>query len=101
MKSIFIRDKKRRNLVQKYDSSRIVLQYLLRFYSKKTKNNFSFQLLTELDSLPRNSSKIRLKNRCVLSYRGRSVTRKVKLSRMQLRESCSFGLLPGFSKAVW
>jgi len=101
MKSTFIRDKKRRDLVKKYDGLRSVLHYLLRFYSKENKNSLTIKLLSELNSLPKNSSRSRLRNRCVISYKSRSVTRKFKLSRIQLRESCSFGLLPGFNKAVW
>lgn len=54
-----------------------------------------------LNKLSKNSSPVRLRNRCVLSGRPRGYYRKFKLSRHCFRETASFGLLPGVTKASW
>lgn len=60
-----------------------------------------YQSLRELNRLPRNSSKIRIKNRCILTGRGHSVLRFCGLSRLKFRELASQGLLMGVTKASW
>ena len=60
-----------------------------------------YQSLRELNRLPRNSSKIRIKNRCILTGRGHSVLRFCGLSRLKFRELASQGLLMGVIKASW
>lgn len=54
-----------------------------------------------LNRLPRNSSPIRLRNRCQLTGRPRGFLRKFKLSRICFREMASHGLIPGVTKASW
>lgn len=54
-----------------------------------------------LNKMPRNSSKIRLRNRCQLTGRARGVYRKFKLSRLTFREMALAGLIPGVTKASW
>jgi small subunit ribosomal protein S14 len=54
-----------------------------------------------LAKMPRNSSKVRYRNRCELTGRARGTYRKFKLSRIKLRELGSFGKLPGLTKASW
>lgn len=54
-----------------------------------------------LAQMPRNSAKNRVRNRCELSGRPRSVYRKFKLSRIALRELGNMGLIPGVTKASW
>lgn len=56
---------------------------------------------TELNKMPRDSSPIRLRNRCQLSGRPRGYYRKFKISRICLREMASKGLIPGLFKASW
>ncbi len=56
---------------------------------------------TALNKMPRNSNKIRLRNRCQLTGRARGFMRKFKLSRLTFREMASFGLIPGVHKASW
>lgn len=56
---------------------------------------------TELNKLPRNSSPVRLRNRCSLTGRARGTLRKFKLSRLCFREMASAGLIPGVTKASW
>lgn len=68
-------------------------------------NAFSSSLLDlakeRIKSLPRNSSKSRIKNRCIETGRGHSVLRFCKLSRIRLRENASKALISGISKASW
>ena len=51
--------------------------------------------------LPRNSAKIRVRNRCEISGRPRAFYRKLKMSRIALRELGSRGLIPGLVKSSW
>jgi len=46
-------------------------------------------------------SKVKIKNKCVITGRNNSVEKKMSLSRLQLRSMISFGLLPGFKKSIW
>src|ERR1700722_7650437 len=55
----------------------------------------------KLAKLPRNSSKTRIHHRCELSGRARAYYRKVKLSRIALRQLANFGQIPGMTKASW
>lgn len=55
----------------------------------------------QLSELPRNSAPSRIRNRCEVTGRARSVYRKFKLSRIKLREYGSFGRLPGLIKSSW
>ncbi|MCE5319063.1 MAG: 30S ribosomal protein S14 [Parachlamydia sp.] len=54
-----------------------------------------------LNKMPRDSCKVRLRNRCKLTGRARGFLRKFKLSRLTFREMASFGLIPGIHKASW
>ncbi len=54
-----------------------------------------------LNKMPRDSSPIRLRNRCQLTGRPRGFLRKFKLSRLTFREMASMGLIPGVTKSSW
>lgn len=54
-----------------------------------------------LNKMPRDSSPIRLRNRCQLTGRARGYLRKFKLSRLTFREMASIGLIPGVTKSSW
>lgn len=54
-----------------------------------------------LNKMPRNSSPVRLHNRCQLTGRARGYMRMFKVSRLTFREMASFGLIPGITKASW
>jgi small subunit ribosomal protein S14 len=56
---------------------------------------------TEINKMPRDSSPVRLRNRCQLTGRSRGFMRKFKLSRLCFRELASFGMIPGITKASW
>ena len=60
-----------------------------------------FKLQSKLNELPRNSSKIRVRNSCKLTGRTRGVYRKFGLSRIKIRELSMSGALPGVVKSSW
>ena len=60
-----------------------------------------FEARLKLAKLPRNSSKTRIRNRCELTGRPRGFYRKLKMSRIALRQLGSAGLVPGLVKSSW
>jgi small subunit ribosomal protein S14 len=56
---------------------------------------------TAINKMPRDSSPVRLRNRCLLTGRSRGFMRKFKLSRLCFRELASFGMIPGVTKSSW
>ena len=99
LKKNIILDKKKRELFNRYQSVRVGLKSLIK------NANLSFQrkqiAVKKLNSLPRNSSKVRIVNRCVLTGRGRGVFKAFRLSRIRFRELGSQGLIPGLTKKSW
>lgn len=83
------------------------MQELKRIALKFTINNLSVPAIARLESLqrlhnfPRGTSVTRVRNRCILTGRGRGVYRTPRLSRIAFRELASKGLLPGVSKDSW
>lgn len=59
------------------------------------------QATVKLSELPRNSSKVRFRNRCEVTGRPRGFYRKFRMSRIALRELGSLGLIPGLTKSSW
>ena len=99
MTNFIERDKKRRSICLKYELKRLELTSIIQdlTFSKEKR----YLSLKELNKLPRNSSKIRIKNRCILTGRGHSVLRFCGLSRLKFRDLASQGLLMGITKASW
>ena len=97
--SLINREKKREALVAKYAQKRSELKAILSDSMKSNEEKMSARLL--LQSFPRNSSPVRLRNRCALTGRPRGVFRKFKLSRMKLREIAMRGDVPGIAKSSW
>lgn len=93
------RDKKRKKLVEKYAVKRAALKAIIKDQSIPAEERFQAQLT--LDKLPRNSSKVRMRNRCSVTGRPRSYYRKFSLSRIALRDLASRGELPGVMKSSW
>ena len=60
-----------------------------------------FKEQQKLSNLPRNSAKIRVRNRCEVSGRPHGVYRKLKISRIALRDMASAGKIPGLTKSSW
>jgi small subunit ribosomal protein S14 len=68
---------------------------------KKTNQEDRFEAVIKLSSMPRDGSPSRIRNRCELSGRPRGFYRRVKLSRIALRELAASGQIPGMTKASW
>ncbi|CAM2973381.1 SSU ribosomal protein S14P [Paracoccus aminovorans] len=98
-KSMVEREKKREKLVQKYAAKRAALNEIVHDQSLPMEERFKASL--KLAELPRNSSATRLHNRCQLTGRPHAYYRKLKLSRIMLRELGSFGQIPGMVKSSW
>ena len=86
-------------LVEKCASKRKELKALL--LNTKISDEEFFKAQRELALLPRNSSPVRLKNRCSITGRSRGYFGKFGISRLTLREFALRGLLPGVTKASW
>lgn len=97
--SMIERQKKRERLVAQYAGRRAELKAVIEDQSRPMEERFKATL--KLAELPRNSSPTRLKNRCELTGRPRAYYRKLKLSRIMLRELGSQGQIPGLVKSSW
>ena len=93
------RDKKRREMVEKYAGKRTDLQAIIDDASRSDEERFEARL--KFQALPRNSSPVRLRNRCKLTGRPRGVYRKFGLGRSKLRDFVMRGEVPGMTKASW
>lgn len=98
-KSMIERELKRQHLVKVHASKRAALKEIARNQDLPMEQRFKAQL--KLAELPRNSSATRLHNRCQLTGRPHAYYRKLKLSRIMLRELASFGQIPGMVKSSW
>jgi small subunit ribosomal protein S14 len=92
-------NKRRRRMVEQYAEKRAALKAIIDDRSKPMEERFAAQL--KLASLPRNSSKTRVRNRCEITGRPRAFYRKMKICRNQLRELASQGMIPGMTKSSW
>ena len=98
-KSAVEKDKRRRKLVEQYADRRSELKAIAEDKDIPMEDRFAARL--KLAELPRNSSKVRVVNRCQLSGRPRGVYRKLKMSRIALRDLASSGQIPGMTKSSW
>ena len=90
---------KRIKLVKKYEKKRADLKKIINNKNLELSERFNAQL--KLNKLPNNSSKIRIRNRCEVSGRPHGVYRKLKISRIALRDLGLAGLIPGMTKSSW
>ncbi len=97
--SMVERDKKRRRMAKEFKSRRARLKTIAADRNLPAEERFAARL--KLAELPRNSSPVRIHNRCALTGRPRGYYRKLKLSRIMLRELGSNGLIPGMVKSSW
>ena len=89
----------RKKIVKKFNNRR---QYLKKkIMQKNLPMEERFKIQSKLNELPRDSSKIRVRNRCELTGRTRGVYRKFGLSRIKIRELSMTGALPGVVKSSW
>ncbi|HML12479.1 MAG TPA: 30S ribosomal protein S14 [Xanthobacteraceae bacterium] len=98
-KSSIEKNNRRRKLAKKYSGRRSRLKALARDKSLPMEERFAAAL--KLAQVPRNSSKTRIRNRCEVTGRPRAYYRKLKMSRIALRDLGSQGLIPGLVKSSW
>lgn len=97
--SIVEREKRRRMMVDKFAVRRAELKSVIKDSASTDEERWDAQL--KLQSLPRDSSKIRIRNRCAITGRPHGYYRKFGLSRTKLREAAMRGDIPGLVKASW
>ncbi|AIB11134.1 SSU ribosomal protein S14p (S29e) @ SSU ribosomal protein S14p (S29e), zinc-independent [Azospirillum argentinense] len=93
------KNKRRTKLVKQFANKRARLKAIASDRSLPPEEQFAARL--KLAELPRNSSKVRIRNRCEMTGRPRAFYRKFKLSRVTLRELASTGQIPGMVKSSW
>ena len=93
------RNLKRIKLVKKFSKKRENLKKIIKNKKLPLEERFAAQL--KLAKIPRNSAKVRIRNRCEITGRPRGVYRKLKISRIALRDLASEGKIPGMTKSSW
>ncbi|GAA4402632.1 30S ribosomal protein S14 [Quisquiliibacterium transsilvanicum] len=97
--SLINRELKREAMVKKFAHKRAELQAVIGDQSRSEEDRYQARL--KLQQLPRDSSPVRLRNRCELTGRPRGTYRKFGLGRNKLREAAMRGDVPGIAKASW
>jgi small subunit ribosomal protein S14 len=98
-KSSIEKNERRRKMAKQYSGRRARLKAIAR--DKKVPMEERFAAALKLAELPRNSSKTRVRNRCEMTGRPRAFYRKLKMSRIALRDLGSKGMIPGLVKSSW
>jgi small subunit ribosomal protein S14 len=93
------KNNRRKKLVKQYSAKRAKLKLLSKDQKAPLEERFAAQI--KLAALPRNSSPGRVRNRCEVSGRARGYYRKLRMSRIALRELGNFGQVPGMVKSSW
>ena len=93
------RNLKRIKLVEKFLKKRENLKKIIRNKKLPLEERFAAQL--KLAKIPRNSARVRIRNRCEITGRPHGVYRKLKISRIALRDLASKGKIPGMTKSSW
>lgn len=93
------KNNKRRKLAEQYGAKRAALKAMVSDKTTTLEERFKAQL--KLNELPRNSAAVRIRNRCEVSGRPRGFYRKLKMSRIALRQLGSQGQVPGMVKSSW
>ena len=97
--SMVMRESKRKKAVAKYAEKRAELKKIIKSPSSTDEERWDAQM--KLQSLPRDSSPVRRRNRCGITGRPHGFYRKFGLSRNKLREAAMRGEVPGLVKASW
>jgi len=98
-KSMIARDAKRQKQHKRFAAKAAELKKILSDDNVPIAEKFVAQL--KLSKFPKDASKTRQRNRCLLTGRPRGYYRKFKLSRIALRELAAFGKIPGIKKSSW
>jgi small subunit ribosomal protein S14 len=97
----FLSDKKKRQLFYKYECKNIEYKSMASNKLVSINGKKNQKVYQQNRELPRNSSYVRIRNRCIETGRGRAVFRFCKLSRIKLRLRAISGNLPGIEKCSW
>jgi small subunit ribosomal protein S14 len=98
-KSSIEKNNRRRRMTARFAGKRAELKRVANDESLTLEERFQARL--KLAELPRNSSATRIRNRCEISGRPRGVYRKLRISRIALRDLGSSGMIPGLVKSSW
>ncbi len=98
-KSAIQKNLKRMKMVNRFENKRKKLKKIIMNKKLELAERFAAQL--KLDKLPKNSSRVRIRNRCGISGRPHGYYRKLKISRIALRDMASSGKIPGIIKSSW
>ncbi len=98
-KSAIEKNKRREKLVKKYAAKRAQLKAAAKDEGLTLEERFQMRL--KLAEMPRNGASVRIRNRCEVTGRPRAFYRKLKMSRIALRELGNQGLVPGMVKSSW
>ena len=98
-KSAVQKNLKRMKMVSRFEERRKKLKKIIMNKKLELAERFAAQL--KLDKLPKYSSKVRIRNRCGISGRPHGYYRKLKISRIALRDMASAGKIPGIIKSSW
>jgi len=104
MFSAKIKDRKIRKSFSKAENFRKIRKFMFVNMLNNDSNEFSTSLLSSILKLKTSKNlktKVKITNRCVLNNRGRSVLRPYGISKTAMRNLMQFGIIPGYSKAVW
>lgn len=93
------KDFNKRQLVFRNELKRLQYKYIIK--NQSIEKFTRLENISKLNKLSRNTSKVRVKNRCVLTGRSRAVYKLFRLSRIKFRELANIGLIPGVTKASW
>ncbi len=97
--SAIMKNRRRRQMAERGRRVRLALK--ARVHDRSAAPEERFQAALALARLPRNASPVRIRNRCELTGRPRGYYRKMRISRIALRELASMGQIPGMTKASW
>ena len=98
-KSAIQKNLKRMKMVNRFEKKRMKLKKIIMNKKLELAERFAAQL--KLDKLPKNSARVRIRNRCGISGRPHGYYRKLKISRIALRDMASSGKIPGIIKSSW
>jgi small subunit ribosomal protein S14 len=93
------RNLKRIKLVKRFKNKRDKLKKIIKNKKLPLEERFAAQL--KLAKVPRNSARVRIRNRCEITGRPHGVYRKLRISRIALRELAASGKIPGMTKSSW
>ena len=99
MRNAVYKDRARRLSVFWTEQQRLLYRAILQ--DRNLPHSLRYAFILKLNTLPRNSISVRVRNRCVLTGRSRGIIRHFKCSRISLRELVSGGQVPGLTKSSW